>query len=310
MRRILLRLLFALALPAVAYCQSSSQPGEVYEIVAIDSSQNLLTLKDHNQFSVLQVPAGAGITLNGSKADLSGLAPKMTIKVTLASPGVAQGIEATGPIAQPSPIPAELQERLNRIREAQGGDTGPPAATPEPYFGAAHPPAGPPPQAGPATGAIPAGSPVARARPTPAPSSGKLSSAFEPPADGEREMEATIPADSPDAYRIDDVRMGSKITFEYVSGKWKSWGHVASDDPDHEVTEGGARCQTAIALASADGKIGQVVALIPPSTKHHGFVFEAKQDYDALVLRINGKPPFSSNPGKVVYHITVQPPQP
>jgi hypothetical protein len=120
MRRILLGLLFALALPAVAYCQST--PSGDPEIVAVDTVRNLLTLKDHDRLTLVQVQPGADVTINGSKAPFDTLAPKMTVKVTLTDTGVAQTVSANDASAateQPSSIPPALQERLDRVRAAQ-----------------------------------------------------------------------------------------------------------------------------------------------------------------------------------------------
>ncbi len=124
-----------------------------------------------------------------------------------------------------------------------------------------------------------------------------------------RQIKATIPANSPDAFAIGDVRKGTKISLQYVNGKWKSWGRIATSSPDDEKSEGWELCRVAIALPSQDGKGGEVVALVPADTKKRPFIFEAETDYPGLVLRINDKEnSFSGNPGSVEYSVKILPP--
>ena len=124
-----------------------------------------------------------------------------------------------------------------------------------------------------------------------------------------RQVKAVIPANSPDAFPIGDVRKGTKISLQYVGGKWKSWGHISSGNPDDEKTEGGEVCRVVISLPSKDGKGGDVLAIVPADTKKRAFVFDAQADYAGLVLRINDKEgSFSGNPGSVEYTVRIIPP--
>ncbi len=124
-----------------------------------------------------------------------------------------------------------------------------------------------------------------------------------------RRFKATIPANSPDAFALGEVRKGTKISLKYVAGTWKSWGHLATGNPDDEKTEGADLCRMVIALPSQNGKGGEVLAMVPADTKKRRFVFEANSDYPGLVLRINGKDnAYSHNPGRVEYSVEIVPP--
>jgi hypothetical protein len=121
-----------------------------------------------------------------------------------------------------------------------------------------------------------------------------------------RKIQVTILANSPDGYPLGDIRKGTKISLQYVEGKWKAEGRIAQFSPDAEtdpkLTD---RDKLAIAVPSGTGK-GQVLALVSTGTKKRPYVFEATEDYPGLVLRINGGP--SHNPGKVTYDVVVLPP--
>jgi hypothetical protein len=118
---------------------------------------------------------------------------------------------------------------------------------------------------------------------------------------------ATIAANSPTGYPLGPISKGTKITFQYVSGMWKGWGRVATANPDGENPEGGKKSRVAIALPGIPGSLGAVVTLVPAGTVYTPFVFEAQQDYPALILRINYPSP-SKGPGKVIYNLTIVPP--
>lgn len=124
-----------------------------------------------------------------------------------------------------------------------------------------------------------------------------------------RHFVATVPANSPDAFLIGDVRKGSTISIRYRSGKWKSFGRFASYSPDEENPENWDACRLSVALPSKNGKAGQSLALLPTNTRSRPFVFVAPTDYPALVLRINDSDKdYASNPGSVEYSVTVTPP--
>jgi hypothetical protein len=124
-----------------------------------------------------------------------------------------------------------------------------------------------------------------------------------------RQVKANIPANSADAFPIGDVRKGTKISLQYKSGQWKSWGRISTSNPDDENTEGGEACRVVVSLPAQGGKGGEVLAIVPPDTRKRPFVFEAQADYPGLVLRINDKDhSFSGNPGSVEYTVKILPP--
>ena len=124
-----------------------------------------------------------------------------------------------------------------------------------------------------------------------------------------RDTVATIPADSADAFLLNDVRKGSKIWLQYAGGKWKSWGNIGTENPDDQKSERGDASRLAIALPSRNAKGGKVLAVVPPETAKRPFVYDVPVDFPVLVLRINDPDSsFEKNPGTVRYAVKVFPP--
>ncbi len=154
------------------------------------------------------------------------------------------------------------------------------------------------------TGAMPA-IPTQKPNPiTPPPVASSKGSAVTP---AERELKAAIPANSPNGFSLGAVRKGTKISLQYVSGKWKAWGTFASYTPDQETRmERGDISRLAIALPASGTKGGHVLAVVPANTVQRPFVFEVTSDYPELVLRINDREnSFSENPGTVEYSVRI-----
>jgi hypothetical protein len=146
---------------------------------------------------------------------------------------------------------------------------------------------------------------AASAANTPKPVAPKVPVGTSPP----REVQATIPANNPNAFRLGAVRSGTKISLQYLSGKWKAWGVLPTSNPDNEKIDGVEECRLVIALPSMGGKTGRVLAIVPPETKTKPFVYTAQADHSEVVLRINGRgSAFSSNPGSVEYSVKIAPP--
>ena len=101
MRLLSLSLLCAIALSSPA----QATPAAEFEIIQVNPIFSVLTLKTNDHLTILQVLAKTDITINGAKATFKNLAPHMTVKVTLAQPGVAQRLEATGVITSPAAAP-------------------------------------------------------------------------------------------------------------------------------------------------------------------------------------------------------------
>ncbi len=103
-------LVIALALPAMVHAKANDE----YEIVAVDTRLALLTLTQDDRVTTVEVRPDATVTINGVQAAFSDLVPKLKVKVTLADPGVAQGLEAYGLVessatnGSPSPSPVQI----------------------------------------------------------------------------------------------------------------------------------------------------------------------------------------------------------
>ncbi len=154
-----------------------------------------------------------------------------------------------------------------------------------------------------------------RTRPSPAAGAPASSSvpahgnpAAEPPQ-AAREFKAAVPANDPNGYKIGDVRKGTKISIQYISGKWKHDGHIAQWNPDSDEPKVGDGNRLCVSLPGDEGKAGDVLAIVPASSSKHPFVYEADKDYPALVLRINDPDgSFSRNPGETTWNVKVLPP--
>jgi len=254
----LIAILVAMALAPIARAASSE-----YDIVQVDQKAGAITVKHHDTLTVLQVRADAEITVNGAEATLANLGPPMTVKITLAEPGVAQRLDANGLPAEATPAPAAPMQP----------QPSPPASTPTP------PPS----------------------TPTPAPTP-SMSTVL-----GSCNLTATIFPTSPDAYPLGMVRMGTKITFRYLSGGWKFFGHVGNHNPDATgLLDSSPASRLAISLPSTNGTTGQALAIVPTGTHDKPFTYEVPQD-SLLVLRIGGKSGPNS-PGHVVYDVKVDAP--
>jgi hypothetical protein len=121
-----------------------------------------------------------------------------------------------------------------------------------------------------------------------------------------RSVRAVIAANSPDAVLVEDIHKGTKITFQYVGGKWKSFGRIGSENPDLTASERGDACRLVVALPSENGVAGRVLAMVAPETQQQPFVFEADADYPKVVLRINDQDnTYEKNPGSVEYEVKI-----
>ncbi|MCX6907937.1 MAG: SUMF1/EgtB/PvdO family nonheme iron enzyme, partial [Verrucomicrobia bacterium] len=122
-----------------------------------------------------------------------------------------------------------------------------------------------------------------------------------------------IPAKNDQAYVIGPLPARSVIYLQYVQGKWKSWGNIATacpDDPQDRGgdNKGGERNRLVIANVSPTGK-QHILAIVAPKTQQEPFFHIVSHDVEKVVLRINDDDgDFASNPGDVKYRIYVQTP--
>ncbi len=107
-------------------------------------------------------------------------------------------------------------------------------------------------------------------------------------------------------YDVGKIAKGEKLILQYVSGKWKSWGHIAGESPDGTGEKMPESCRVAICELTPDAG-AKVLAIVPGGTKQTPFAWAAERDYADLVLRINDSDgDFANNPEKdVKYHLQV-----
>ena len=123
------------------------------------------------------------------------------------------------------------------------------------------------------------------------------------------EKSVKLSAKSADAFLLENLRKGTKVSLQYEKGSWKSWGNIATESPDSVKTEKGDACRLAVALPSKNGKPGKVLVLVPPETAKRPFIYEVPADFPVLVLRINDPDgSFEKNPGGVEYKVKMFPP--
>jgi hypothetical protein len=144
-----------------------------------------------------------------------------------------------------------------------------------------------------------------RTKPSAAPAQPRIGVGVQPA----RQVKATIPANSADAFPIGDVRKGTRISLQYASGKWKCEGRIAQFSPDDtEDPKFSDKNRLVVSLPSEGGNAGKMLAIVPGGTAKKPFVFEAPEDYPGLVLRIHDYNDFSKNPGSVEYDVKILPP--
>ena len=121
------------------------------------------------------------------------------------------------------------------------------------------------------------------------------------------DAEVKIPANSPDGYRIGPVKAGDVITLQYVEGKWKAWGGIATSSPDEAREESGkeGQCRLVIAEASRNGVPGKILKVVPAETIGKPFIYKVATTRDDIVLRIAANSNAPSNPGQVTYKLKV-----
>lgn len=119
-----------------------------------------------------------------------------------------------------------------------------------------------------------------------------------PKAETPKAQPLTIDGTSKEGATVGPVQAGQTVSFQYVSGVWKSWGKMASENPDADVQERGDACRVAILLN------GRQVGILPPGTIGKPYVWRSPAE-GVLTLRINDQDgDWSGNPkGSVVYNI-------
>ena len=117
------------------------------------------------------------------------------------------------------------------------------------------------------------------------------------------DSEVTIPANSPNGYRLGPVKQGDTLTLQYVKGLWKAYGHIATEDPDSRRTAHGDECRLVLAGPAQGGRPGPLIATVPPNTAEKPFIYVFPSDRAEVVLRIHTNSDVQHNPGKVTYKV-------
>ncbi len=123
---------------------------------------------------------------------------------------------------------------------------------------------------------------------------------------GSKETIVTIPANDPNGRRIGAVKKGDTISLEYVTGKWKSKGGIATENPDDPKATYKDDDRLVIAEPADDkGMPGKVLAIVDPETTLKPFTYLVQTSRPEVVLRINTNSERKENPGEVTYKLKV-----
>ncbi|MEW4453859.1 hypothetical protein AB1L30_14390 [Bremerella sp. JC817] len=108
-------------------------------------------------------------------------------------------------------------------------------------------------------------------------------------------------------YDVGPMREGDTLKLRYVSGKWKSWGNLASESPDADAPAGGDKVRMAICSISGGNQV-QTLTLVPGGTADTPFTWQADKDYEKIILQINDPDKtFADNPERgVTYAIAIE----
>jgi hypothetical protein len=117
------------------------------------------------------------------------------------------------------------------------------------------------------------------------------------------DVKAMIPANSPDGFKVGPVRKGDVISLQYIEGKWKDHGVIASANPDDAKDDPVNRL--VISQPSKSGAPGNVLAAVPPGTAAQPFTYAVQTSRDMVVLRISENSNNPKNPGSVYYQLRI-----
>lgn len=116
---------------------------------------------------------------------------------------------------------------------------------------------------------------------------------------------AKVRPNSPNGYDLGAVGSGGRLTLQYVTGRWKSYGTYATANPDSLELERGDKTTENMCViaepADSEGIPGSIIAVVPPKTETTPFQFTADKDYPKLVLRILANSHRKENLGEVIY---------
>lgn len=110
---------------------------------------------------------------------------------------------------------------------------------------------------------------------------------------------------SPNGYDLGAVAKGELLTLRYLSGKWKSYGRIATESPDSLEQERGDKTMESMLVvaepAGPEEMPGSIIAVVQPRTETAPFQYISDKDYPRLVLRVLANSRRKENPGEVAY---------
>ncbi|MEN3942290.1 hypothetical protein WJU23_13410 [Prosthecobacter sp. SYSU 5D2] len=116
---------------------------------------------------------------------------------------------------------------------------------------------------------------------------------------------AVVPANSPEGFKLGNLRKGDVITLSYLSGQWKNDGMYPSDNPDAEKTERGDKTRLAITESPVNGKPGPIIKPVPPLTQSKPFTYVVQTSRNNVILRIQYGGENPKAPGAVSYKVKI-----
>lgn len=138
---------------------------------------------------------------------------------------------------------------------------------------------------------------------------------MDPPADDMTSTElkssdfknVTITSKKPIGYEVGPMNKGDILRLRYVSGKWKTWGGLATASPDDENVAGGDKCRMGICALQSNNDL-QKLALVPGQTVNNPFSWTADRSYENIILQVNDDDgDFASNPDRdVTYALAIE----
>ncbi len=116
-----------------------------------------------------------------------------------------------------------------------------------------------------------------------------------------QEQTVSIDGQKDVGFKLGAVRRGQTFSFQYVSGVWKGWGKVGSENPDAATLEQGDRSRVALVAQ------GKVIAVIPAGTAARAFTWTAPADLDVTLRMNDSDNDWASNPsGSVTYKVSLK----
>lgn len=101
------------------------------------------------------------------------------------------------------------------------------------------------------------------------------------------------------------LKSGTTISLSYKMGVWKSWGTLATENPDAEYPDRGDVTRLAIFAKKAGSTKLERLAIVPAFSAQKTFKYKIDGEFKEIFLRINEDEDrdWSANPGSVIYKV-------